>query len=588
MKEKQKKKKRSLSREIMVLTMAALVGSLFLLGTSVLFVFAFVFYDNTRQDITYVMQNINQQFRDRMQFIEDGAIAIRHNVVLQEFFEGTGEPIEDGGEALFSGKESQAGEQLSYAMDLFSPSNMVDRTPFAESVYLFNNYGEYIYKYYYPLTSAAVEEKERIYKEIVRAFQDSGRQYASFSEKDEIYLCFLLYDEAMEECGICVVDIQKEAVRGLFEEVETYQNWAWCVYDEEQVLASGGDAGLVQQIAAFESENGEEDKAAENRVIIGRAAGSFRIQSASAVGTENLYLVMRPTLIIFMIALLVAMVFAALLAFALSFRFTRSLKKVRESMQAFGEEKLDVRMEELPVQEFDEVRIVFNEMAERIQYLITQVYEKQLLATQHQVKYLQAQITPHFQFNILAMLGLKAKLAGNEEVYQGIRAFSELIRGKIFRSREIKIPVSEELELVSFYLYLQNSRFHEKITYEIKCSDEGIKNDMIPRLLIEPLVENAVSHGLEPKQGPGEVIVSLFEEGEWLHIVVEDNGVGFEEQEEPEQKRVHEQPGHTHTGLENTKRLLQILYQEKYQWILTGKKGEGTRVEIVIPIERGQ
>ena len=588
MKEKQKKKKRSLSREIMVLTMAALVGSLFLLGTAILFVFAFVFYDNTRQDIEYVMQNTNQQFRDRLQFIEDGAIAIRHNVVLQEFFEGKKTPREDGEEDHFTGKESQAGEQLSYAMDLFSPSNMVDRTPFVESVYLFNNYGEYIYKYYYPLTSAAVQEKERIYKETVRAFRDSGRQYASFSEEDDIYLCFLLYDEAMEECGICVAAIQKEAVGGLFAEVETYQDWAWCVYDEKQVLASGGDTELVQQIAVLESEHDGEDKNTESHVIMGREAGSFRIQSASAVGTGNLYLIMRPTLIIFVIVLLLAMVLAVLLAFALSFRFTRSLKKVRESMQAFGEEKLDVRMEELPVQEFDEIRIVFNEMAERIQYLITQVYEKQLLATQHQVKYLQAQITPHFQFNILAMLGLKAKLAGNEEVYQGIRAFSELIRGKIFRSREIKIPVSEELELVEFYLYLQNSRFHEKITYEIKCSDESVKKDLIPRLLIEPLVENAVSHGLEPKQGPGEVAVSLFEEGKWLHIVVEDDGVGFEEQEETEQKTVKEQPGHTHTGLENTKRLLQILYQENYQWILTGKKGEGTRVEIVIPIERGQ
>ena len=136
---------------------------------------------------------------------------------------------------------------------------------------------------------------------------------------------------------------------------------------------------------------------------------------------------------------------------------------------------------------------------------------KNLPATRLQVKYLQAQITPHFQFNILSMLSIKAKMAGNEELYQSLRAFSELVRGKIFRKKEIMIPVAEELELVEFYLYLQNSRFRDKITYEIIYPGEELKEDLIPRLLIEPLVENAVSHGLEPKEGNGKVCVVLYE-----------------------------------------------------------------------------
>ena len=82
-------------------------------------------------------------------------------------------------------------------------------------------------------------------------------------------------------------------------------------------------------------------------------------------------------------------------------------------------------------------------MADKIEYLISQVYEKQLLAAKAQTKYLQSQINPHFQFNVLAMLSLKAKMAGNEEVYEGLRAFSKLTQGKIFREKEIKIKVSE-------------------------------------------------------------------------------------------------------------------------------------------------
>ncbi|MCA5962070.1 histidine kinase [Blautia sp. RD014234] len=226
-----------------------------------------------------------------------------------------------------------------------------------------------------------------------------------------------------------------------------------------------------------------------------------------------------------------------------------------------------------------------------------QVYEKQLLATQSQVKYLQAQTNPHFQFNILSMLSLKAKMAGNEEVYEGLKAFSKLMQGKIFREKEIKIKVSEELEIVRFYLYLQKSRYQDKICYEIKVQDDRINQNLIPRLLIEPLVENAVSHGLEPKRGNGIIKIILYEEsGKYdgsmmLHICVEDDGVGFD----PE-KMVENGGGkdlldgkieHTHTGLENTKRMLTILYGSFHKFRISGEIGRGTKVEIVIPSERG-
>ena len=234
-------------------------------------------------------------------------------------------------------------------------------------------------------------------------------------------------------------------------------------------------------------------------------------------------------------------------------------------------------------------------MADRIEYLITEVYEKQLIATQSKVKYLQSQINPHFQFNILAMLSLKAKMAGNEELYQSLNAFSKLMQGKIFREKEIKIKVKEELDLVKFYLLLQKERYQEKLSYDIYVEDDRIYEDMIPRLLIEPLVENAVSHGLEPQKEKGSIVVRLYEEfiekenrSSMLHICVEDNGVGMGEKEigvntQDEPYKVE----HTHTGFENAKRMLQILYGDNYEFKIWSEKGKGTKIEIIIPVERG-
>ena len=278
------------------------------------------------------------------------------------------------------------------------------------------------------------------------------------------------------------------------------------------------------------------------------------------------------------------------------------------NIRAFGNQNLDVRMEDSTIQEFHDIGQVFNEMADRIEYLITEVYEKQLLATKSQVKYLQSQLNPHFQFNILAMLSLKAKMSGNEELYESLNAFSKLMQGKIFRDKEIKIKVKEELEIVQFYLFLQKERYQDKLMYEINLSDEQIKENLIPRLLIEPLVENAVSHGLEPQKESGMIKVCLYEENtseesakeekinhteqiKRLHIIVEDNGVGmdYEKLNEDQENEIPENGkiGHTHTGLKNTQRMLQILYGEDYELDIESKKGKGTRIEIILPSERG-
>lgn len=229
-------------------------------------------------------------------------------------------------------------------------------------------------------------------------------------------------------------------------------------------------------------------------------------------------------------------------------------------------------------------------MTEQINYLITQVYEKQLLAARSQMRFLQAQINPHFMFNILAMISMKAGLCGNTEIQKLLSAFSKLLQGKIFRSGEILIPLSEELELVEFYLYLQSNRFSGKINYEIQCGD-GLEQVKIPRLCIEPLVENAVSHGLEPKSGNGKILVSIWREEDFLWIRVEDDGDGFDVEEWKKQhgQSTTESEGlHTHVGLSNTEKLLHIFYEDKAVMNVESQTGKGTRVTIILPPDSGE
>ena len=569
------KKNYTLKRELTLLMILTSVCTLLSVCAAVFYVFFSFFFQKTQEDIEYVLRYTSQQYEAHMQFIEDSVIAIRHNTVLDEFFQKEEYDLEE------------IEPQLSYSMELFSERNMVERQlPFVTGIYLFNNGNECIYEHYYATTLAAGREQKRKYENMQQEFKSTSDQYACLSDKDELNIFFRIYDENMREKGIGVVQISQSAVAKVLETVQLYHNGGWAVLDKnDQLLASEGAQELVKKLQTSENSwNGTKDLAGTKVIGYGNLCG-FGVRTVISVGYGNIFSILKPTLFIVLVDLIVVLGIAFLVAYAISYRFTKPVTRMIQSIQAFGKPDLNARMEDSSIQEFHDMGIVFNEMADRIEYLITQVYEKEIVAARSQVKYLQSQINPHFQFNILAMLSLKAKMAGNEEVYDGLNAFSRLMQGKIFREKEIKIKVKEELEIVQFYLYLQKSRYQDKLSYEVKLEDEKIGEDLIPRLLIEPLVENAVSHGLEPKRGKGNLQVLLYER-EMLYIWVKDDGVGVCRNQTKAEENKEKTP-HTHVGWENTKKMLRILYGDHYKFQVWSEPGKGTEIEIAVPIERG-
>ena len=578
-----RKKRYTLRKEMTSLIIRTSACTILSAVLAIFYVFFSFFFQKTQEDIEYVLKSTTQQYQSHMQFIADGAISIRHNILLDDFFENN------------SFDREMVEKQLSYSMELFADRNRVNQQlPFVTSLYLFNNNDQCINEHYYATTLASKMEEENKYRNMQRQFKFSGNHYDSVTDKENLNIIFRIYDDEMKEKGIGIAQISLEAIEAVFENIDNYKDGSWILLSSNDLIVFPKEKlEIVNKLRKTESV-WEGMKNIEGEKVIGYAdVCSFGIRLITTVDQSNIFSILRPTLIIFSIGLGIVLVLTFIVAYGVSYRFTKPVTKMISSIQAFGKQKLNARIEDSSIQEFHDIGTVFNEMADRIEYLITEVYEKQLIATQSKVKYLQSQINPHFQFNILAMLSLKAKMAGNEDLYQSLNAFSKLMQGKIFRDKEIKIKVKEELDIVKFYLLLQKERYQEKLSYEIYVEDDRIREDMIPRLLIEPLVENAVSHGLEPQKEKGEIVVRLFEdfienENEMLHICVEDNGVGIEEKEI--EVNIHDdayKAEHTHTGLENTKRMLQVLYGENYEFKIWSEKGKGTKIEIIIPIERG-
>ncbi|MFR8221249.1 MAG: hypothetical protein ACLU9T_09410 [Blautia faecis] len=207
------KKTYTLKRELTLLMIVTSVCTLLSVCAAVFYVFFSFFFQKTQEDIEYVLRYTSQQYEAHMQFIEDSVIAIRHNTVLDDFFQKEEYDLEE------------IEPQLSYSMELFSERNMVERQlPFVTGIYLFNNGNECIYEHYYATTLAAGREQKRKYEKLQQEFKGTSDQYACLSDEDELNIFFRIYDENMAEKGTGIVQISQSAVAKVLETVQLYHN----------------------------------------------------------------------------------------------------------------------------------------------------------------------------------------------------------------------------------------------------------------------------------------------------------------------------------------------------------------------------
>ena len=573
------KKRKAFRTELTVMMVLACICSVLILGVAQIVLSIQNFSRQAYSDLEFYLENINNQFHIKMQYLEEMVISFRHNSAIKHFLKGMEE------NDYYNKEEAQ--EQLKSCANLFSEGNIIDAIyPFVDSAYLFNQKGEWISSRYYPGTVEDEVIGSLKYVEINRIFQESGEEFLYQVQEENIYLCTWIYDENMQTMGSCVVSIGKAAVDCLFGRLKEYPGHMWIVAGNQKQLLFFNEAGNSQseQLLKIMGELSGEILIGGKNQVFHIVKSGFGIESRVAVRKDVIYDSIQSMLQPFCLVLLLVLGIAGTTVFTLSMRLTKPLQEMGEDIKRFGKEKFDVRMREFDTREFHEISLLFNEMAEQLQKLITQVYEKQILAAKSQMKYLQSQINPHFMFNILTMIGMKAGLKGNVEIQKLLSAFARLIQGKIFREGEILIPLSEEIELIEFYLFLQSERYAGKISYEISCSQE-LKEYKIPRLTVEPLVENAVSHGLEPKPDKGSISIQVWESEEKLWIQVEDNGVGFDV---ANMEHIDTDSKHTHIGLTNTRQMLHVVYGDKAGIQVESQLGKGTKALIFIPLENGR
>jgi len=231
----------------------------------------------------------------------------------------------------------------------------------------------------------------------------------------------------------------------------------------------------------------------------------------------------------------------------------------------------------ISVQDADELSQLshgYNTMVRRVGQLIDEVYQVQLNRKESELKLLQSQMNPHFLYNTLNTVSLFAIQHGDHQVARMIYALSTFFRMNLSGGKDV-ITLKEELQLVESYLFLQKIRFGDKIIYEVEL-DAAAAEFPIPKLLIQPLVENAIVHGIEPLGAEGFIGISaVMEEGRLL-VQVRDNGSGMSAER---LAQIDEQPGY---AISNMKERVRLHYGADASIDIRSSLGAGTTVQLEI------
>ena len=232
-----------------------------------------------------------------------------------------------------------------------------------------------------------------------------------------------------------------------------------------------------------------------------------------------------------------------------------------------------------------ELSASFDHMVVRIQKLMTTVREEEVNLRKTELKALQAQINPHFLYNTLDSIAWMCEQGRSADAVNMVHALARLFRISISRGHEL-IPIARELEHAESYLQIQKYRYKNRFTYEFRV-DEGCLDYYCNKITLQPILENAINHGLELMVDEGCITVEICQEGEDILFRVTDNGVGMSAQqvEAIMSRSPGEQAG---IGIRNVDDRLKIYFGPRYGLRITSEPDVGTCVEIRMPKVRGE
>lgn len=419
--------------------------------------------------------------------------------------------------------------------------------------------------------------------------------YNQYRNADIIRFAMKLYNNSNTNrmIGYVVCDVDSKIFRYRMEKFITDSKmfiWLQPMKDRTTVAVgelNGDEDNTYREISNY-IENGVRDfrlpVRSKDRVFFQIGQNKYNLSIYALMPQSLLVANQRSLTASLIIIAAVMLVVTVVTSYFCSKSLTHPLEELTVMAERIKRGETDLRVEVINQDEIGKLGRSFNEMLDQIEVLISREYETKLLLNRAEYNALQAQINPHFLYNTLDTMSSIAQIRHCDEVSQLSQSLSNIFR----YSLDMKNPfstVAKEIVHLKNYIYVMNIRMQDNVRYNFDIDDEILK-DTIPRICIQPLVENALNHGLRNIRGEKRVVICARAKEEKLEICVEDNGVGLENEEEinrmlEENKLDLVEQGNS-IGLININARVKMLYGDSFGITIEGQPGKGTRVYLSV------
>lgn len=315
-------------------------------------------------------------------------------------------------------------------------------------------------------------------------------------------------------------------------------------------------------------------------MLVGMAPMSFLSKTAREL--------QKTTVVLFVLSIVVCVILTSILARGIA----GPIERTSSAMKKFAGGDFTVRLPEGRTDEIGEMNSVFNHTIEEVEALLKKVVEMEIANKDIEFQALQAQINPHFLYNVLDTINWMARKKGEENICHMIMAISNLMRGSISNKKSM-VSIQDEMRYIQDYIYIQETRHGDKFTSYVEV-DEELKDVMIPKMTIQTLVENAVVHGVENATWDCFLYVTAECKDNMAVITIKDNGVGMSKEKlesllDPDMSGKEQKPedGRTHTnlGVYAVRKRLDYVYDGEADISILSEEGKGTEITLKIPLK---
>jgi len=427
---------------------------------------------------------------------------------------------------------------------------------------------------------------------IVQKPRNRGISYHNPVSADEIIMVSraVVHPTSGLVIGVIIIDLRYELLRETLENTKAGKDGFIMIFDNEGNRVYTPLNKIAYRVKGAWAR--AEEKQGINKTIDGEV---FQLiyQTSEYTGWKTVGVFSRYTNLqevrrfqaTLIVVMMVAIALVILFSHVFATKITKPLRELRELIFRAEHGDLNVKFNVLHTDEIGQLGSGFNSMIDEMRELIETIYTQEEQKREDDIAFLQAQIKPHFLYNTFDTIHWLAKSHGADDIVKLISALTRLYRIGLSGGKDM-ITVKEEVEHVRSYLIIQQTRYSDILDYEISCSVEEEKLYVL-KLILQPLVENAIYHGVRQKTCRGTVKVRIFEEDGTLFLQVIDDGPGISSTRlEQLEKQLLSESHHSGYGLYNVNKRIVLLHGEEYGISIQSTVNEGTVVTIKYPVLR--